>query len=156
MTGESTVRAAAPGEAAAISALALRSKAHWGYSEEFMTACRDELTYSDSQIDSDNYEFYVCETEARIAGFYALGLLGPVDAEIEALFVEPELIGRGIGRTLIEHAKARAAELGIRRMIIQGDPNARSFYEAAGGESDGQRESGSIPGRFLPIFRIDL
>ncbi len=121
-----------------------------------MTACRDELTYSNSQIDSDKHEFCVCEAGGRIVGFYALEILGPIDAELEALFVEPELMGCGIGRMLIEHAKARAAALGIRQLIIQGDPNAESFYEAAGGVLDGQRESCSIPGRFLPIFRIDL
>ena len=145
-----------PVEAAEISSLAMRSKAHWGYSDEFMSACRAELTYSDAQIDSDDYEFYVCEAEGRITGFYALELLGSIDAELEALFVEPASIGQGFGRILIEHAKARAAALGIKQLIIQGDPNAESFYEAAGGVSVGQRESASIPGRFLPIFRIDL
>ena len=156
MSNESIVRAATAVEAVEISSLAMRSKAHWGYSDEFMSACREELTYSDAQIDSDNYEFYICEAEGRIAGFYALELLGTTDAELAALFVEPTSIGHGFGRTLIEHAKARAAALGIKQLIIQGDPNAESFYEAAGGVSDGQRESGSIPGRFLPIFRIDL
>jgi GNAT superfamily N-acetyltransferase len=156
LSKESTVRPATPVEAAEISSLAIRSKAHWGYSDEFMSACREELTYSDAQINADNYEFYVCEAEGRIAGFYALELLSSTDAELEALFVELESIGQGFGRALIEHAKARAAALGITQLIIQGDPNAESFYEAAGGVSDGQRESSSIPGRFLPIFRIDL
>ena len=121
-----------------------------------MQACRAELTYTESQIESTKYEFFVCEVEGRIAGFYALELLGPDDAELEALFVEPEMIGRGFGRTLIKHAKARASTLGIRQIVIQGEPNAQAFYEAAGGVRDGRRESGSIPGRFLPIFRIDL
>jgi GNAT superfamily N-acetyltransferase len=156
LSNESTVRLAIPVEAVEISSLAMRSKAHWGYSDEFMSACREELTYSDAQIDSDNYEFYVCEAEGRITGFYALELLGSTDAELEALFVEPESIGQGFGRVLIEHAKSRAAALGIRQLIIQGDPNAEAFYEALGGVRDGQRESGSIKGRFLPIFRIDL
>ena len=150
------VRAATSADAEAISSLAIRSKAHWGYSEEFIIACHDELTYTDSQIESANFEFYVCETDGWIAGFYALELLGDDDAELEALFVEPEFIGCGYGRTLMEHAKSRAAVLGIKRLTIQGDPNAESFYQAAGGVLDGQRESGSIPGRFLPIFRINL
>ena len=156
MTGHAKVRAAAHREAAALSSLAMRSKAHWGYSDEFMAACREELTYSESQIESDDYEFFVCEAEGRIAGFYVLELLGSCNAELEALFVEPEMIGRGLGRTLIEHAKAKASDLGIRQLLMQGDPNAEAFYEAAGGVRDGQRESGSIPGRFLPVFRIDL
>lgn len=121
-----------------------------------MKACRNELTFTESQIASTNYEFYVCVVEGRIAGFYALELLDLDNAELDALFVEPEMIGRGFGRVLIEHAKERAIGLGIRRITIQGDPNTRAFYEAAGGIRDGRRESNSIPGRFLPVFRIDL
>ncbi len=150
------VRAAARNEAAAISSLAMRSKAHWRYSDEFMNACRGELSYSESQIDSTNYEFWVCEAEGKIAGFYALERLSRDEAELDALFVEPKLIGRGFGRTLIEHAKEKAAALGVTQITIQGDPNAESFYEAAGGVRDGRRESGSIPGRFLPIFKSEL
>ncbi|MEE8280742.1 MAG: GNAT family N-acetyltransferase [Gammaproteobacteria bacterium] len=149
-------RAVAQGEAVAISSLAIRSKAHWGYSDEFMQACRAELTYSESQVHSSNYEFWVCEIESRMVGFYAIECRSPEEAELEALFVEPEFIGRGIGRTLIEHAKQKTAALGVSRLIIQGDPNATDFYEAAGGVYTGQRESTSIPGRFLPIFTISL
>jgi len=156
LTGNSTIRAAVHSEATAISSLAMRSKAHWGYSDEFMQACREELTYSKSEIESEHYEFFLCEAECRIAGFYALKLTGSGDVELEALFVEPEMIGCGFGRRLIEHAKAKASNLGVRQIIVQGDPNAESFYEAAGGVRAGRRKSSSIPGRFLPIFRIDL
>ena len=156
MTGNPTVRAAAQRDAVKISSLAIRSKAHWGYSDEFMKACREELTVAESQIESAEYEFFVCESEGKIVGFYALQLLGNNDAELEALFVEPEMIGRGFGRALIEHAKRRAIDLGIRQILIQGDPNAEAFYEAAGAVRHGRRESGSIPGRFLPVFRIEI
>ena len=156
MSRNATVRAVTHGDAAVISALAIRSKASWGYSDEFMKACRKELTVTESQIESADHEFYICEAEGKIAGFYALQFLSNNDAELEALFVEPEMIGRGFGRTLIEHAKLRAIALGIRWMVIQGDPNARAFYEAAGGVRDGQRESISIPGRFLPVYRIEI
>ena len=152
----SIIRAAARTESTTISSLAIRSKAHWGYSNDFIEACREELTYTVAQIESGDYLFQVCEIEGSVAGFYALEFLDPEEAELEALFVEPAMIGQGIGRKLIEHAKELAAELGIRRIIIQVDPNAESFYLAAGGVADGERESCSIPGRFLPIFRIDL
>jgi GNAT superfamily N-acetyltransferase len=91
-----------------------------------------------------------------IVGFYAIQLTSSDIAELEALFVEPDMIGRGFGHMLMDHAKDRAATLGVGQMIIQGDPNATAFYEAAGGVCDGERESASIPGRFLPIFRISL
>jgi GNAT superfamily N-acetyltransferase len=148
------LRAAQPQEAAVLSALAFRSKAVWGYSREFMQACRGELTYTASEIARGG--FVVAEEAGRIAGFYALAPAADSAAELEALFVEPEKIGRGIGRALIEDAKARAVRRGACRMIIQGDPNAARFYAAAGGVPSGTRPSGSIPGRVLPVFVIAL
>lgn len=151
-----SLRAASQYEATAISSLAIRSKAHWGYSDEFLELCREELTYAEVQIESPDFEFWICEVEDGAAGFYVLEILNPDETELEALFVEPEFMGRGIGRTLIEHAKKKSAESGSRRLIIQGDPNATKFYEAAGGMRIWQRQSGSIPGRFLPVFSISL
>ena len=40
--GTPRVRPARPDEAEALTALVLRSKAHWGYDEAFTAACRDE------------------------------------------------------------------------------------------------------------------
>jgi len=44
----------------------------------------------------------------------------------------------------------------IKSMSIQGDPNAESFYFAAGAIKKGNRESASIPWRYLPLFIIPL
>ena len=38
------VRPAVPAEAGEISAMALRSKGHWGYDAAFLEACRADLT----------------------------------------------------------------------------------------------------------------
>lgn len=148
------IRQAEPAEALAISSLALRSKAYWGYSEEFMAACREELTYS--AADFRHIDFFVAERAGILLGFYALKRLSTSEVELEALFVEPAYIGQGIGRALIEHAKATAGDKGAETMIIQGDPHAKRFYLAAGGELTGETESGSIPGRYLPTFAIRL
>lgn len=148
------VRAAQPSEAGTISALALRSKAHWGYSPAFMRKCRDELTYTGE--DFAGQSFFVLQSEAGLIGFYALEQISPGQAELTALFVEPSHIGAGHGRRLIEHAKATAAARGFVELIVQGDPHAARFYAAAGGERIGDRESESVPGRLLPLFRIAL
>jgi len=148
------LRDALSGEAALLSALALRSKAHWGYAPEFIEACRDELTYVAADIAQGG--FVVAEEAGAVLGFYALKRSAPAEVELEALFVEPAAIGRGVGRTLIEDAKARAVRLGARRMTIQGDPHAARFYAAAGALPSGTRPSGSIPGRALPMFVIAL
>ena len=150
------LRAARSAEADALSALALRSKGFWGYSPEFIEACRGELSYDPRQIAARNFDFTVCQLSDGLVGFYAIERCGDDRFELCALFVEPEYIGQGFGRLLMESAKQEARELGAECLIVQGDPNAESFYTAAGGTCTGQRESGSVPGRFLPLFRIDL
>jgi N-acetylglutamate synthase-like GNAT family acetyltransferase len=151
-----TIRVARAGEAGLLSELALRSKAHWGYSPEFIEACRAELSYREEQLQSKHMRFFVLESTEIVIGFYALTLQSGRAAELEALFVEPRFIGKGFGRVLIEDAKSVAATLGAASLIIQGDPNAERFYLAAGGVLSGTRESASIPGRFLPTFEISL
>ena len=150
------LRDARPDEAALLSELARRSKAYWGYDDAFMLACRDELTWTHDEIAARPAAFVVAEANATVVGFYALAIAAGSDFELDALFVEPAWIGRGAGRALIEHARRRAAALGARRLAIQGDPHAERFYLAAGAVPAGYRESGSIPGRELPLFVLDL
>lgn len=121
-----------------------------------MEAVRAELTCSEQQLQSEHARFFVLELAGRAVGFYALTNQSGTEIELDSLFVEPEHIGKGFGRMLIEHAKSTAATMGATGLIIQGDPNAEHFYLAAGGVVTGTRESGSIPGRFLPTFTIDL
>lgn len=150
-----TFRQAVPQEAESLSHLALRSKSHWGYSDEFLFLCKDELTYSAAQI-TTSPAFVVAETHGVVVGFIALDHVKDGEIELEALFVEPEHIGRGIGQALMNRAKEVACALGAKSLIIQGDPHAESFYRMAGGEFVGTRESESIPGRMLPVFQVRL
>lgn len=121
-----------------------------------MEACRAELKVSESDISSPARHYVVAESSGTIIGYYALECLTPDEYELEALFVEPEHIRQGVGRELIEHAKSHARGCGAVSIRIQGDPNAVEFYVAAGGFQIGERESDSIPGRYLPEFRILL
>jgi GNAT superfamily N-acetyltransferase len=148
------IRKAGEHEAEVVSALALRSKAHWGYPSAFIEACRAELTYVPNDL--RQHAFYVLETDGTVVGFYALLPRAAHEVELEALFVEPQHIGKGYGRMLIEHAKATSRRSGAKMMTVQSDPNAVRFYLAAGGKPTGKRPSGSMVGRDLPVFMIDL
>lgn len=150
------VRPAHAGEARLLSELALRSKAHWGYSSEFLEAVRAELSYDEKQLRSEHMRFFVLEHAKRVVGFYALAKQSGTDIELDSLFVEPDCIGKGFGRLLMQHAKSEAAAMGATKLIIQGDPNAERFYLAAGAVLTGKKASGSIRGRYLPMFSIDL
>ncbi len=150
------IREAFPQEADLLSQLALRSKAHWGYSEDFLDACRSELTVDASRLGTDGYQCFAALDGDSIVGFYALESTSSGIYELEALFVEPTHIGCGVGRLLIQHALHRLSERGAEKLIIQGDPHATEFYVAAGARQVGTRKSGSITGRELPLFEIEI
>jgi len=156
MSKSITLQEAVLDDAGCLSRIAIRSKAYWGYSTEFMDACVEELSVSRAYIGNSNFHYVVAIVDEQIVGFYALeGLFGD-EIELGALFVDPDHIGTGVGKALIEKAKQHAVNLGARKLNIQGDPNAENFYRAAGGKPTGSKESESIPGRYLPTFQISL
>jgi len=145
-----TVRSARAGEAEALSALCVRSKAHWGYDEAFMRACRASLTVSDADIASGRV--LVAERQGLLL---AVARVEP-DGELGAMFVDPRTMNRGVGRALFDAAAALARRLGARRMPILADPNAAPFYERMGARFVSRAPSDAIPGRTLPLYEYDL
>jgi ribosomal protein S18 acetylase RimI-like enzyme len=88
----------------------------------------------------------VAEENAVVQGFAAVGT--PQDEESEgvgelyAIYVEPSLWGRGIGRDLCGAAEAALRGGGFREAILwvlEDNPRARRFYEASGWRTDGMR-----------------
>lgn len=148
------IRAAEPGDGPLLSDLAFRAKGLWGYSREFLEACREELTYDPDYIRS--HTVHVLENAGRITGFYTLERRGPGEVELGGLFVEPAETRQGHGSALMEHARRRAESLGATRILIHGDPHAEKFYVAAGARLAGEVPSASIPGRMLPLFDLQL
>ncbi len=154
MRDEVSIQPANPDCAEAISELALQSKGYWGYPDEFLAQCKSELTVTREDIENPNVQYVVALLDRLIVGFYALEQISPQDFELDALYVKPEFIGKSIGRRLIQHALDWVKVSEGKNLLIQGDPNAEKFYLAMGGVKCGQRESGSIPGRYLPLFSI--
>lgn len=149
MTDTISLRPARPGEGPALSALALRSKAHWGYPEDFLEAVRDELTLTEADLG----EVTVAEREGEVAGFASLTVAGD-RAELGHLFVDEPWIGYGVGGALLRHVRAAARARGVRVIEIDADPAAEPFYVHHGARTVGRVPSGSIPGRTLPHLEI--
>jgi GNAT superfamily N-acetyltransferase len=147
------VRAARPDEAPALSALALRSKAMWGYPPEFLEQCRLELTIQDDTIRS--LRAHVADDDGVLLGFFTIKG-APPEGELKALYVEPAAIGRGVGRTLLDAARALARREGFRALTIHSDPYAEAFYLRHGATRIGEVASGSIPGRELPLLWLPI
>jgi GNAT superfamily N-acetyltransferase len=147
------VRQARPDEAEALGALAMRSKASWGYDDAFMAACRAELTLTPETLARWNVQ--VAELDGRIAGMIALSVDDDT-AEVEDFFVEPDLQGLGVGRALMDWLLAAARAAGAAAVEVDADPNAEAIYARLGFTTIGRSPSGSIPGRWLPRMRLVL
>lgn len=167
------IRAARPDEAGEISALALRSKAHWGYDRSFLDACREELTIPAELVTSKRTYVAVSQAGVEEAVTDASSAAGPAGApgrilgfgtiegdppagELGMLFVDPEVIGKGVGGALFAHLTAIAVEFGFHRLTIASDPNAEPFYLARGAVRIGTVPSGSVEGRVLPLLALAL
>lgn len=140
-------------DAPALSALALRSKGHWGYDASFLEACRDELTLSADQVEM--LRVVVAEIGSAVAGFVALAGKPPL-GDLGHLFVDPPLIGRGVGRCLFGAGVEAARAEGFEAFTVDADPGAEAFYLRMGAKRIGTSASASIPGRRLPRLRYDL
>lgn len=84
-------------------------------------------------------EVVVAEGVDRIAGF-AVIVIGPGGAELEGLFVEPDLWLRGVGSMLVEYALHQARRAGLGLTVIAA-PGAREFYELCGFTVEGDAET---------------
>lgn len=137
-----------------LSDIALRSKGYWGYDEDFLDACRAELTFGPEDLTARR--IVVADSPAGVLGFYSIDGQPP-RGELGNLWVIPESIGTGLGRKLWQHAVATAGKTGYTSLRIDADPNAVGFYRAMGAEQIGETPSGSVLGRMLPllVFRLD-
>ncbi len=150
-----TIRPAHPNEAAAISVLVMRSKAHWGYDAEFLASCRPGLTVSPAYLVT--HPAYVAAQDGSIVGFYSLDedMVGQQVA-LDFLFIAPEAIGRGVGQLVWQHAVEEARRRGYHWMSIVADPNAEGFYRKMGAVTVGSEPSEAQVGRMLPLMRYSL
>jgi GNAT superfamily N-acetyltransferase len=148
------VRSAEPGESQSLTALCVRSKAHWGYDAAFMTLSAATLNVNEADIALGRVLVAV-DDAGRAIGMACVVPDGDM-ADLDALFIDPPAIGSGAGRALFDAAVALARKQGAGRMTILADPNAAAFYERMGARFLRNAPSDAIPGRTLPFYEYDL
>jgi GNAT superfamily N-acetyltransferase len=148
------IRNAHSGEATLLTALCVRSKAHWGYDVAFMKLSATALAVSEDDIAAGRVLVAVDDAD-RMIGMACLLTEGDT-ADLDALFIDPPAIGSGAGRALFDAAVSLARRQGARRMTILADPNAAAFYERMGARYLRHAPSDAIPGRTLPFYEYDL
>ncbi len=148
------IRPAQIDEAALLTAIALRSKAHWGYSAEFMAAAIEEMTITTAQLTV--HTTFVLEQQREARGFYKIREVTSAQVELTDLFLDPPAIGHGMGHALWDHAVTTARNKGYLQMTWESDPNAEGFYVRMGALRVSVVESTVKPGRFLPRMSYSL
>jgi N-acetylglutamate synthase-like GNAT family acetyltransferase len=142
---ELTIRLARPEEREELEELQRRASLALDEYREQLTAEPDAIQLPIEQIERG--EVIVAELDGRLAGFAAM-LVDEDVAELDGLFVEPDLWRRGIGAALIDIAVHQARRLGLAMMVIA-NPSAREFYEKCGFRVEGEAET-----RFGPALRM--
>ncbi|MHB1533127.1 MAG: GNAT family N-acetyltransferase [Acidimicrobiales bacterium] len=146
------VRAAQPADADAMGLVHVRSwqAAYAGhFPQEFLDALDPaaraegwrrilEAAQRDRQAD------LIADIDGRVGGFASVGPSRDDDAggggELYAIYLLPELWGRGLGRRLMTSALDTLAGLGFDAAtlwVLEGNHRARRFYEAGGWSADG-------------------
>ncbi len=146
------VRPARAEEASALTALCIRSKAHWGYDAEFMRRAASALTVTPAMIEKGR----VLVAENQHSSLLGVAAVEPTQTDgkfdLSLLFVDPSAIGTGVGRFLFEAATRVVERHGGNSLSILADPFAAAFYQRLGAVKIGEAPSDAIPGRYLPLF----
>ena len=140
-------------ECDALTALCLRSKAHWGYDAAFMKACMPVLTVTPGLLKAHTWQ--VATQGPDLLGVASVRPIGST-ACLEKLFVEPGKMRNGTGGALMQWAISQARLSGAECITIEADPQAVAFYARFGARKIGEVPSDAIAGRVLPLLEIRL
>ncbi len=168
-----TIRLATSDDAPALATVHVRSW-QWAYQGQVPDAYLEQLGQTlgeriearHTQLEHvpPEYRWWVAEYTGRLAGFTITRPSEESDAaaltaEVVALYLDPEAVGQGIGRTLFAHAVADFRQRGFRQAtlwVLESNTRARRFYNAAGWAPDGGRKSEERPGFLLHEVRYRI
>jgi GNAT superfamily N-acetyltransferase len=164
-----SVRAALPDDAVAITALHSRAW-QWAYQGQIPDDYLDGLTAELSERTARRREYltfprtahrtWVAERDGRAIGFAHTGPSRDPDpptdtAEVYAIYLDPDVVGTGVGRALfgraIDDLRLRGYQAAT-LWVLASNARARRFYEAAGWQLDGATKTEDLRG--FPLVEV--
>jgi GNAT superfamily N-acetyltransferase len=130
MSHQVSIRPARPGDQAMLESLQRRASLANPGDRDALLANPDAIEVPAGQIAAG--WVFVAEGNGGVAGFAAVVPRADGDAELDALFVEPHLWKRGIGRQLVDHIADVARVMPARFLHVVGNPHAEGFYRSCG------------------------
>lgn len=134
--GEVQFRQARPEDAAAVLEIkqAAIESTDDTYSEQQIRAWRpteEAMPTFEQAMESDQFVVLLAEADGDPAGY---GVVNAEDGRIDAVYVDPDHAGKGIGSSLLGQLETRARMMGLDRLTVVSSLNARPFYESLGYE----------------------
>ena len=130
------IRDALPDEAAALEALQRRSSDVWEEYRAQLAANPDAIEAPHQAIAEGRVRVAV-DADEQCLGFSVVQPVRAGRCELDDLFVEPESMGLGVGRLLVDDVASRAEAAGAAFVDVIANPNALGFYERVGFEITG-------------------
>jgi ribosomal protein S18 acetylase RimI-like enzyme len=170
-----TMRRATEADASVLAALHIQAW-QWAYRGQLPDTFLDELASTRQWREAWRREMFarppgdertwVAEIGGRVVGFADTrpsrdADVEPATAELATLYLDPQVVGTGVGRALLRKAMADLHQRGYRvavLWVLETNVRARRFYEIAGWRSDGTIKSEQRSGVELREmrYRVDL
>ena len=141
-------------DAQTLTNIALTAKAHWQYPTSWLEFWKDDLTISAEFIKQNHVK--IASAKGQSVGFYSLVFSSTKPfATLEHLWLVPDLIGSGLGRTLFEQAVSDCKQQHKSGLTLDADPNAKGFYQHMGAVQYAELKSLVLDiKRVLPRMRL--
>jgi len=130
MTSGINIRPAGPGDSGVLVELQRRASLHGETYRAQLLAHPDAIELEEATIAAGLVR--VAWVDGRRTGFSAVRPVADGDCELDGLFVEPDAMGRGVGRALVDDVGRRARRAGASRIVVVANPQAVAFYERLG------------------------
>jgi len=145
-----TICPAPPTRLAEINDVIARSKAHWPWPDQYLSAALPLLRISEDYLDR-NPSVVALGSDDAILAFGSLATDGG-QTYLDNLWVRPDRIGLGLGRHLCDYLLDCAREHDFEALWVLPDPPAEGFYLKRGFLDTGERVPSRIAGG--PVFSL--
>lgn len=150
--GEVSIRTARPGDLPALRDVYRRASLSNPTGRDDLLAHPELLELGDEHVVAGRTR--VASIDGRIVGFATLVADADPDrpvAELEDLFVDPDVRRMGVARRLVVDLVVQARGDGIRQVEVTGHPDAIPFYRALGFVVDGEAPTDLGPAPHLHL-----
>lgn len=135
-----------------LSAVAIRSKRHWGYSKEAMELWNQNLTITEDFIQT--HTVIKATLEDEIVGFFALEEIKPT-TRIAQYWIDTPYMRKGYGSVMYDYLRNYLKSKNVEKVTLVMDPNGLAFFERKGAKILSKIEH-KVKNKFLYIVEIPV